>query len=151
MKTRLLIILCYTSLLSLSVIGCKKEEADDKIDRFIESFSGTYTERECGNGGPVQGSIELEDARLQIRKTGALSAELLCTHTLLGELFKCNAVYETDSTLTIPGVVLDGRELKGLYRISQAANSQFVLLYDSLVVCRSFGGTAANISFGVYH
>ncbi len=145
MKIRVLLCLSYVLLSGFLAGGCKKEGSDDKIDRFIKDLSGTYTARDCQSGGPVQFSVELDDARLRVRKTGAESAEIRCTHILLGEIFKCGVRYETDSTLTIPGFVSEGRELKGVYRISQAGSS--VLLYDSLAVCRSSGDTLANVSF----
>lgn len=145
MKIQVLLYLSYLMLSGLLVAGCKKEGSNDKIDRFIQDLSGAYTARDCQTGGPVQFDIELDDARLRFRKTGAESAEIRCTHILLGEIFKCRALYETDSTLTIPGFISDGRELKGIYLISQAGSS--VLLYDSLAVCRNSGQTIPNISF----
>ena len=136
------VILC-----AILISGCKKEE-DDPIDAFIRSYTGEYVERDCGSGGPTQGSFSLEDATLRITKKTENSASLVCSHGTLGNIFSVEGVYESDTTLTILPIEIDGRNFTGRFFHYRSGNGgKWLGLDDEEIACRFLGDPVSNLSF----
>lgn len=139
-------------LLTIGVIllsGCSKDDGDP-IDPFIRSYAGVYMEEECGTGGPVQGTITLENASLRITKNSSTTAEFTCSHSVVGNLFTVQAVYENDTSLIIEPVTIDGRDFTGRFtHFKNASGTRWVYLFDDEIECRLFGDRYANVAFRV--
>ena len=139
------LIFAFLTVLALFLlVSCKKDP--DRIDAFVSERTGTYVENECGTGGPITGSISLEDAKLSITNTGAESAQIICHHAVAGELFRCSANIQTDSTLIIPAFQLDGKTYDGLY-IIRAAGIINLYLYLPDIECTTSSTRSGNIAW----
>lgn len=111
MKTILLNASILTLLLSI-FSSCTKDEA---IDSFVgNSRAGTYTENVC-DSGMVFGDVIVDYATLIIEKTNENTASITCRQSVVGTLIEVSGVVASDSTLTIPSVVIDDQEMTGTY------------------------------------
>ncbi len=111
MKTVLLNASIVTLLITL-LSSCTKDEA---IDSFVgHSRAGTYTENVC-DSSMVFGDVIVDYATLIIEKTNENTATITCRQSVVGTLLEVSGVVASDSTLTIPSVVIDEQEMTGTY------------------------------------
>lgn len=143
LSNTVLLVLGITMLAS----SCKKDP--EPIDSFVSEKTGIYTENECGNGGPITGSISLENAKLAIVKSGSETVEIICSHGVAGELFRCSATYESDSTLIVPAFQHGGKTYDGQY-ISRANGYIHLYLYLQGVECVSIGSKRGSIVWSTF-
>ncbi len=132
------------------VFSCTKEEEPDPqpeaIDKFVASLTGEYQEWTCGNGGTGQKALSVENANLGIKKTGPESAEITCTLPALGEVFKCNATVQSDTSLLISAFELNGIMYDGIY-VARASGGKFVDLYHPTITCTFLGRRVGNVAW----
>lgn len=98
--------------------------------------------------GLTQGSFTLENATLRITKKTENSANLVCSHSTLGNIFSIEGVYDSDTTLTILPVEINGRNFTGRFTNFRARNrGRWLGLNDEDIACRFLGDSVSNLSF----
>jgi hypothetical protein len=133
----------------LVVYGCTKTDDKDMketeaIDKFVGNFSGTYELWSCGSGGPGQLAFTLENSSLSITKTGPESAEITCNLPVLGQAFKCQATFESDTSLLIVNCLHEDVIYDGVYYLWPNGNKS-VNLFDPNIKCRFLGQPVGNV------